>query len=89
MSSAVSIPVGSDSTTLSLSIIDDMIVEGIEDSVISISSVDIDVIAPDNVDRMNAQTTIFIEDNDGRYTNYFPNFNFCIIYLLTIIISLC
>ena len=83
MSSAVSISVGSDSTTLSLSIRDDMMVEGIEDSVISISSVDIDVIAPDNVDLMNARTTIFIEDNDGKYTDYFTIF---IIYLLTIII---
>lgn len=82
MSSAVSIPVGANSTTLSLSIIDDVVVEGIEDSVISISSVDIDVIAPDNVNLMNARTTIFIEDNDGKYTHNFPNF----IYLLYSII---
>ena len=48
-----------------LIITDDMIVEGIEDSVLVISSPDIGSIAPDNVVHMNS-TTVFIVDNDGK-----------------------
>ena len=64
-SGEISIPVGQSSTTFMLIITDDVIVEGIEDSVLVISSPDIGSIAPDNVVHMNS-TTVFIVDNDGK-----------------------
>ena len=48
-----------------LEIMDDVIVEGVEDLVIGISNVDIGMIKPDNSMHMNAETTVFITDNDG------------------------
>ena len=61
----ISIPVGQNSTTFMLIITDDVIVEGIEDSVLVISSPDIGSVAPDNVVHMYS-TTVFIVDNDGK-----------------------
>ena len=70
----ISIPIGQDSTTFMLNMTDDMLVEGIEDSVLVISSPDIESIAPDNVVHMN-ETTVFIVDNDGkcRVSDHLPN----------------
>ena len=70
MNNQVLIPVGRNNTLVELNIEDDMIVEGVEYLTLVLSSGDVAMIAngEDAVDTFGVSTTVFIEDNDGKFS---------------------